>query len=419
MFEQRNLWNLSLVRSLEHDQGFDDRYLPENRAVFRLPCFWVRRKDLYVYRGLQASETMWGNGEKQGPDDRVLFPMHPAELRNHQEFFACVGAVDTATHGVRFFATPTSSTRTVLVWPDGQPENTFFAKLSLNSRLFGDRRLRRERVAGSVGLSRLVLESAEALPSGVKYFPEKVGLAPRWAQEGGVIIRVIPEEIKAGRVVPAPLFALIGGDQEHRPLLLELMARGEVDIREFIESVLLEQFADNWVDLVFESGLILEAHGQDLLLALSPNLIPLGGLYYRDFEGLTVDWSLRRVRGLSEPSSLPHAWKWFETYETWGYPLLQLVFGKLRTSLFDYLYFFLSQFEIALAEWRANGGLIVAKDLEGRLTFLFSHYLRRAIHRKFGLREPEEYDIQRDLNRFVKFLLRVRREVMLSNAGGC
>jgi hypothetical protein len=168
---------------------------------------------------------------------------------------------------------------------------------------------------------------------------------------------------------------------------------------------------------VFGVGLLLEAHAQDLLLALSSEGIALGSFYYRDFEGLAVDWAMRRARGLPEPAVLPHSCEWFSTYDTWGYPLFQLVSCKMRTSLFDYLQFVLAELESAAAEWRAMGVMVRPKLWEGELTLLFSRYLRKAIQERFGMREEHQYDIHKNLNRFVKFLMLVRREVIAG--AGC
>lgn len=414
-FEQRNLWKPYRVRRSAPDAGFDSRYLPENCRVFRLPCYWVRRKHLYVYGRLRGADAEFGTIEGDGPDARVLLPVHPSEIPNYAEFLERVRAVDVSLEGTAFEATASSSTRTLLMWPEGAPGSAVFAKLSLHSGFLGDRRLQPKQVAGSVGLSRLVLETGDNLPRGLRYFPEFVGLSPRLMLDGGVIVRSIPSEIRNGRITVAPLFALMGGSEGHPPLLLEFLRMGSTNVYEFIDEVLLARFAGIWVDLVFKCGLILEAHGQDLLFALSPDLVPLSDFYYRDFEGLAVDWALRRARGLREPAVLPGAFDWFRTYETWGYPFHQLVFWKLRTSLFDYLYFVLTQLDETVTEWRANGVISGQRIWPEELTVCFSRYLRMAIREKTGMWEAETYDVHHQLNRFIKFLMQVRREVMYGN----
>lgn len=413
VFEQQNLWNPERLRvSPAGAAGLDARYLPESRAVFRLPCYWVKRKHLYVYGEEREAHGELAMLDGEGPEARVLLPVHPAELRHYASFLDDVRAVDAKAEGLRLVATPTSSTRTLLVWPHGHPEQAFFAKMSLRSTMLGDRRLQRRKVAGSVGLSRLVQESESLLPSELKFFPEKLGVVPRRMSDSGVIFRAIPQEIKQGKVVSAALFSLMGSNGRQLPLLRELMKMKGFKVHEFLEAVVLGKFARIWVELAFGCGLLLEAHGQDLLLALLPDLVPLGGMYYRDFEGLTVDWELRRARGFSTPSLLPHSCEWYGTYGTWGYPLYQLASWKMLTSLFDYLHLFLGELESAILEWQQKGVMTGEKIRRGELTFLFSRYLRGEIRERFGMRESDEYDIQQHLNRFVKFLMLVRREIL-------
>jgi hypothetical protein len=414
-FEQRNLWRPGRWRNVVASDDFDRRYLPESCATFRLPCFWVESKYLYVYGEQEKIGIEPGVVDRFGPDSRVLFPIHPVELPVYAEFLHHVRAREAMDSGIKLWATPTSSTRTVLAWIDGRPESAFFAKLSLRSRLLGDRRIQRRRAAKSVGLSRLVEKGGGGFPVGISWFPETAGLVPRMMQNSGVIIRSIPAEIKDGKVGAAALFALMGGSRKQSPLLIEMFGGNEHLLREFLEEVLLAQFAGIWVDLVFGLGLILEAHGQDMLLGLSGDCAPTGRLYYRDFEGLAIDWELRRAKGLPEACSLPHMCEWYETYETLGYPLHQLVSWKIRTSLFDYVYLVLAELEAAMGEWRVNGMMSRGESWEGKLTLLFSRHLRKAIHHRFGMSELREYDIHKDLTRFVRFLMRVRREVMHGN----
>jgi hypothetical protein len=411
-FERLNLWKPERLRASSLEAQFDSRYLPENCAGLVLPCFWVKRKYLYVYGAQDQPGIGLNIVDGDGPDARVLFPIHPSELEHYTAFLLHARAIDASLTGVRLFAIPTSSTRTMLVWPAGQASRSFFAKLSLHSRILGDRRLLRGRVAGSVGISRIVEQYGSSFPAGIRFFSEPLGLVPRLMPDSGIIFRSLPDEVKGGKVVLAPLFALLGGSGKHRPLLLELMQKNVLGVKELLEEVLLARFAGIWVDLVFGSGIMLEAHAQDLLLALSPDIVPLGRLYYRDFEGVAIDWALRIARRLPGPASLPNSWEWFQVYDTWGYPLYQLVSWKMRTSLFDYLYLVLAEVEAALLEWQAKGVTGAENAWQEGVTLLFSRHLRRAIKERFGMKESEEYNIYGALNRFVKFLMQVRREVM-------
>lgn len=411
-FEQQNLWRAGRFRYPSAQAGAEAWYLPERSPTFRLPCFRVRRKHVYVYGKQDSADGGMRIVEGDGADGTVLFPIHPAELGHYREFLDHVRAEDAAQRGVCLWATPTSSTRTLVVWPEGRPDAAVFAKLSLQSHLLGDRRLTRGRVAGSVGLSSLVQQCRGELPLGVSFLPESLGFTPRYIPESGVVFRFLPEEIRDGTVLLAPIFALMGGSVQSPSLLVQLLENGRSSTWEALREMLLSGFARIWVDLVFDLGLILEAHGQDLLLGLAPDLAPKGGFYYRDFEGLTVDWGLRRARGIRDPECMPHASEWFCTYETWGYPLYQLVSHKLLISLFDYLHLFLVDLESVLRSLPGNGVTAERCLQEGTLTYQFSYHLRNVIYEKFGMREAHEYDVHSHLARFVKFLMRVRGEIV-------
>lgn len=410
-FEQRNLWKPDRFRRGGDDSQFDIRYLPESREIFRLPSFWLKRRHLYVYGRKEEGEILPGVGHGCGLDGQMLFPVHPVELERYLQFFEHVEAKDSTSDGVDLLATPTSSVRTLLVWRNGHPEAAVFIKFSLCTRMLGDRRLRRQTVARSIGLSRLVEESENVLPPGMNYFHENLGLIPRLLPDSGVIIRTIPRRILDDSAVVAPLFALMGGQSKNQPLLLNLFEVGQSAVALLVDA-LFEKFARIWVELVFSFGLILEAHAQDLLLLFSQDMVPAGEFYYRDFEGLTVDWHLRRSKGLRDTEMLPNAYDWFQTYNTWGYPRAQLVSRKMWISLYDYLYLFLGELEGAVREWEACGVRIEPPFGRDSLGNTFLRYLRKVIHEKFGLRESERYDAVQNLHRFVKFLMEVRKGVM-------
>lgn len=412
-FEQKNLWRLDRFRACSHaDDAFDPRFLPESSVVFELPYVIIQKKSLYILGGLSEGESVLQNSWLDRCDSEVRFPIHPTQLHEYSEHLGKAHRADPPERDVRLVGTPTSSVRTLLVWRDGLPHSAAFVKLSLRSESLGDRRLSRRQVASSVGLSHFVHNSRSALPTGLQYFAEPVGLVPRRTPQVGAILRTIPEEVVDGSVIPAPLFALMGGTQGHPPLLLQLLRRKHGTARDLLDEMLLATFAKLWIALVFDHGLILEAHGQDLLLAMSPNLEPLGTFYYRDFEGLTVDWALRRARGFLEPTFLPHTFEWFSTYETWGYPRYQMLATKLWVSLTDFLELVLAELEYALLKWQLSATIAPEGIESGVLTRIYSAHLREAIREKFGLIEAADYDIRHQRHRFVKFLMRVRHEIL-------
>ncbi|MDY6947256.1 MAG: IucA/IucC family C-terminal-domain containing protein [Pseudomonadota bacterium] len=412
--ERFHLHKPGLFQNTARDPAFDGRYFPQHCRPFLLPCYWVPRRCLYV-RGGQAPGVAQLNFFAGGStDERVLFPIHPSAIDSYKTFLRDADARDAIAAGARIWAVPTSSTRTLLAWPDGEARRAVFIKTSLHSRIFGDRHVSRLKVARSTGLYRVVRDSPVALPGALHFLPEVAGFSPRGVPDSGALIRLVPQQIVEGQVWVAPLFSLLGASEARQPLLLTLLERSDMEPVRWVDQVLCASFAPLWLEMTLRHGLILEAHAQDLLLGLHADGVPSGHFYYRDFEGLQVDWELRRARGWPAPHDLPNAWAWRETYATWGYRYSDLLWYKWRVSLFDYLHFVLNEVEASLREWHERGLLPGPRCEPDEITMLFSRHMFAAVEKMFGVRGAKPYNIYRSLNRFVASLLKLRKAAMRS-----
>lgn len=415
--ERFHLHDPQAYQRTSRDPAFDVRYFPQNSRVFQLPCYRVPRRYLYMV-GTQRKDR----GEMQfsadaAVDDSVLLPMHPSAVDNYREFLRMTGARDAAMDGPRIWAVATSSTRTVLAWPEDAPEQAVFVKTSLQSPIFGDRRVTRIKAARSVGLSAMVQVERDELPATLRYLSEPLAFTPRREPSMGALIRSIPDEIKQNKTRIAPLFALIGGEGQRVPLLLSILDRTGANPLELVHDVLCEPFATLWLDLVLKHGLLPEAHGQDLLLELSSDLVPRGRFYYRDFEGMQVDWELRSHLGKRMPLDLSGQWCWREAYNTLGnLRYADLVWFKWRISLLQYLHFVLYQTETALRGWQREGRIGGAAIEQDEITMLFSRCLFAALGRMLGrypgLRIESPYNVYRSLNPFLILLAKLRRAML-------
>jgi hypothetical protein len=410
-FERFNLYKPGRFYDLALDPAFDGRYLPHNCGAFSLPCFWVLRKYLYLYGCHQECLNALNSWVGYTYSDRLLFPIHPLSLRHYERFLSAVGA-RRVEDDLKILAVPTSSVRTLLAWPSHAPERAVFLKTTLlPSPIFGDRRLVAAKIAYSVGVNKVLEESAPSLPRAIAFLPESAGFVPRTMLDMGVIIRSIPQEILDSRLLVVPLFSLSGGSENNQPLLPGVIARSGMQPLEFVDDVLCSQFAKLWLDLTMRFGLILEAHGQNVMLALSPDLATLGRFFYRDFEGLMVDWRLRQARGLQQPLDMPYAWSWHEAYGSMdaGTPHVELVWWKLWMSLYAYLHYVLDPLNRSLQEWRAIGIIGGGPIADDELTLRFSRHMVRAVEDMFEV--PCRYDanIYRSLKQFLIVLLKLRR----------
>jgi hypothetical protein len=406
-----------LYQRRERDPGFDPKYLPQNCDVFQLPCVLVPRRRLYMFEGGQQDSEGLAFAVDDQQRRRVLFPMHPSSVALYRDSFELGGMCHESIVGAPVWALPTSSTRTVLAWPGDQPAQAMFIKTSLHSPLFGDRRVTRIRAGRSVSLSAMVQAELGELPATLNYLPEPLAFTPRREPFMGAIVRAIPREIRAGRVLVAPLFSLIGGSDGHVPLLLTILERTGMTPMQFLHDVLCRPFARLWLDLTLNHGLVIEAHGQDLLLVLSPGLVPQRRFYYRDFEGLQVDWELRRHLGKPPPPMLAGQWCWHDAYDTWGdHRYAHLAWYKWRVSLTQYMSLVLQQVETALREWHRSGRLGGVPPAVDEATSMFSQCLFETLEQMFGVRTGQHYNVHRSLNRFLILLAGLRRELLVAHS---
>lgn len=424
-FERFHLRHVNVLQYKPRDPHFDTRYLPQHCGAFKLPCFWIERRHMHVYGELTDATDELHVVSGPGWRDRVLFPIHPTCAAAYSDFLADVRAVAVEDEGPCIWAVPTSSTRTLIAWPDKEPDKAIFMKTTLHSNLLGDRKVYLRSAGCSVGMSRLIGATAQ-LPDGLQCLVEPVSVVPRRMPDSGAIFRLIPATVRANEATLAPLFALAGSANDSRPLLVSLAELHGVDPMQFIEDVLCAQFARMWLSAYAQLGLILEAHGQNCLLPLTLQLSPLNGFFYRDLEGIGVDWTMRKSRGLPAPDRLPHSWAWRETYETRGWSYGELVWSKLRVALLQYLRMFLDDLDQELVDWQQRGIVAGTTFRRDDATRLFSTHIMQAVEEIFGIRGTaedsiqagNEKDVYRSVTRFVSFLMRVRKRAVAATSAG-
>lgn len=418
-FEQLLLYKPDAFYGTSGHNTSDTQYLPTNPCVFELPCYWIRRKHLSVYKCHHDCVTSlnWPIGTRF--DDEALFPIHPLSIPYYSRLLSATGARNAREDGVRILALPTSSVRTVLAWRDQQPETALYLKLTLMYSPIGDRRIWTAKGAGCVGRTKLLEESRDPTHSSLVFLSEAIALTPRRMPDGGAIVRAIPREVKSGRTQPVPLFALLGGDKSTRPLLLTVAERTRMSPLEFVEQTLCANFAAMWATNAMTRGLLPEYHGQNLLLALSSDLTSLGYFYYRDLEGLAIDWPLRRARRLPMPSLMPYAWSWDDAYESLsvGARRWDPLWWKLKVSWYAYAKFVLSELNQCMIQWRHDGrvgGKVLSPE---HLTTVFSHHVFREAERISGEHYGARYNVYERPGQFHKDILKHRAGVCRYQSG--
>ena len=280
-------------------ESVDPFYLPEAGNTFELPCFWVDEARVHRFEAAPVAGLSDGH--------RALFFVHPLALRHYRTW------LERCEPGPRFFATATSSTRTVFAWSEGRAP--LCLKLSLPVLFATERRVvtgelaaeavrttvalaergvhgatpamrratappasRRERLlvsaarfvtpAGDADRGSTVTRRTTAFPGteprdvsfvppskrpGLSFLPEPLGVVPRDVDLGGFLVRELPRGVKL-----TPWFAL---------------ERPERHIAPFLRA---------WMTSAIHQGWVAEVHAQNVLVG--------GGRYWvRDMDSVYVD----------------------------------------------------------------------------------------------------------------------------------
>lgn len=285
----------TLLAAIENNQL--KKYSPQSEAIFAIKSYWLPMEKFQI-AGVDDASNLLGievkrtnkNGEKQ-----VLFLVHPES----EDIYSSL--VGNSEMGPKFMATATSSSRTLLVWPEQNPEKVFFGKLSLNKEISSVvRTIPKGEVARSVGTT-LILQAERYLPKDFLYFPEVFGVMPKGWGRGGMILRSIPKEIQQGELRLIPLFALYTKGKQKESPIIEMIRKSGMRSDLFIIEKIIRPFVKQWVDLAVNQGIAIEAHAQNVLMEVDASGIITGKFIYRDFGGFNIDLNFRRSHNLSVP----------------------------------------------------------------------------------------------------------------------
>jgi hypothetical protein len=272
------------------------RFRPEHRGWWGPQVAWLPRDATRSYgRPAEALARELGVETPSGRAPLLLHPRPPRELRAVRDR---LGAAPLP--GV--LATPTSSLRSVLAVGTG--DRAAVLKLSLGARLSGVRRaLREPELASAVVVSRLLDEIAPARRRQVllDWFSEPAG-AIETGSGSGWLLRLLPRSMDGsrGRVL-APAFSLTAREGEHGSLLERMARRAGVAPEELVIEQVLEPYVRVLSFLLFEEGLQVEAHPQNVLFELDRDERLTGRLVLRDLSDVTVSVALRIARGRPLP----------------------------------------------------------------------------------------------------------------------
>lgn len=352
-------------------------YRPTGPAAgFDLPAWDLPRSALRIYRADPPPEVE----ARYLPVDRALFVVHPQVLleRPGDPWLARTTSLGRPVASLR--VTPTSSTRTLVVAADAGgagtavplPPHALKVHFPFRVSRYG-RRMREEVVAQAVAVSGEMQRWRGGGDPTFAFLREVLGVAHPWTgtfsergENWGYVVRDLrpfPRVEEGRRLVPG--FALYGRDRFDpgvEPLISQLTDAGD-PLGWALEQVLLP-IVRHWVACYRELGLILEPHGQNVLLEID-EAGEVRRIVHRD---LSVGVDMRRRRALGLPDGALNGYNRFEdgTFASIAYDRF------MGGHFFDYMVRALSERHPALAaeDFRAP-----CRETFGELFAEHDHYM--------------------------------------------
>jgi len=280
----------------------EERYRPTSpHPRFQVPVFSLAREDVVLYQA-DPNPGLLG---RYLLADRILFPVHPQVLAQGGGDPYLERILARGRPGPGLEVVPSSSTRTVYV-PGSRPFHALKLHFPFRISRYG-RRMRAEVLEQATLVSMELQGAAPAMGPDFSYQREVFAAAckPKEADSArgenwGFLIREMTPFPWAGEEhTLIPGFALFGRDFHDPhipPLVLQLL--GGRDPATFLLEQVMFPAIRHWVTCFRNLGLMLEPHGQNVLLEVDSHM-QVRRLVYRD---LNVGVDQRRREDLGLPS---------------------------------------------------------------------------------------------------------------------
>jgi hypothetical protein len=275
--------------------------------------------------------------------------IHPLENPNWEKKYP-----DNPSDPVQWMATPTSSSRSLIIADKDHKFAPFIGKTSLNYTLAGsNRRVSQERGRCAVMVSSMYKDMLKAsggkIPNTDKswtYFSESLALGAKDNPEDYTIMRGMPADYR--NMVYLPFYALISErDGQGRWVDLLFKSSGYTDKLQFIWNEIAKPMLELSALGELDNGLLSELHQQNVMLKVDPKTMRIVGFAIRDLDYTFIDYEARKnLLGLRTPELNS------ENSRTYGFVRAKdgpmYGYEYMKDSLFKHVFsFFLTSDEVA------------------------------------------------------------------------
>ncbi|MBS3905313.1 MAG: hypothetical protein KGZ39_08315 [Simkania sp.] len=261
----------------------EPQYRPNSSAdSFQVPNFQIPKKNVMVLCSSDINPKIFNHYLSNEHASLAVHPQISKDLsvNKMQEIVSHPKASDIVV-------SPTASSRTVFVLDPHLPPHCL--KLHCPIQITrSTRHLEKRKIEHSITVSNALAHSTamRANPA-FAYFPESLGIVYGNAFDSwGFLVRDMTPRPYLPNSSFIPLFSLYSPDVAHPnrpPLLHELIGESGVDPEQCILQQIFFPLLKCWVDVYTNTGILLEAHGQNVCLELSESG-QISRFIFRDFD---------------------------------------------------------------------------------------------------------------------------------------
>lgn len=275
-------------------------FTPEQGNVFEVKGYWINEDKLQVFKSEVPPELARAAFRTKDGKPQILFLVHPESETLYEPLTKNLGAPE------KLLATPTASSRSLVVWRRDAPQAPFLAKLSLNKEIGGvNRSISRKESTMSIGVDQ-ILRSRRGISPKIRFVSEVASAIPPGMARGGMILRALPPEMLDDTRTLAPLFSLYADPGTNaEPLLAKMIRESGQTPEQFLRARIVGPMMEQWAELAIREGVLMEPHAQNVMLELDAKGMPTGRFFYRDFGGFNVDLSFAELHRKALPRRLP------------------------------------------------------------------------------------------------------------------
>lgn len=310
--QTQNFIRVESSNDYQPDTTVSEAYRPHRDRIYKLNYLEIPVSDLNITDSHIGSENLRKQILiKKDKKNYFRFFIHPDSEALYQPLIERYGWAGF------YWASATSSTRSVIAWNPSMTEPPLYLKLSLAQyqdrlgRIIPDWEVRR-----SVGISTVTSETSSQIwrQHGASIIPEFIGATVKRKEglgfyvdenqkevfEHGLIAREADFLTSDSKYQVMPLFSLFTKRGTQPPLIISLWKNsGQENFYDFVDHFLFKSFLEKNSYLFFQQGIVPEIHGQNVLIAFDAKTKQILHYYHRDVGSMSVDIRLRYIRGLN------------------------------------------------------------------------------------------------------------------------